>query len=287
MVKQYEVLRRASLFLHKNNSEQKIAELLLQHYKQESRTEFYANMHDTLPQSIINQLWEDLNKHVETGVPVQHLIGYEYFYGRKFYVNDQVLIPRPETEELVDYLLKMIREYGTDQKINIADIGTGSGVIAITLACELKEQAIVYATDISEKALKTAQKNAAKNKAKVHFFQGDFLEPLIDQNIPLNIIVSNPPYIAFSEKKSLSRTVKNFDPEIALFAKSNGLAAYDTIINQSRHILKSNRLLAFEIGYNQGAAVQELLQNVYPKSKIHIQQDINGHDRIVLAYIYT
>lgn len=282
-MKQHEVLRRASLFLQKNNSEQKIAELLLQHYKGETPSQFYANMHEELPQSVIDQLWKDIDIHVATGIPMQHLIGYEFFYGRKFYVNDQVLIPRPETEELVGHLLKIIQTDYTDRHVNIADIGTGSGIIAITLACELQNQATIYATDISEGAIQIAQKNAKKNEVNIHFLKGNFAQPLIDQSIPLNIIVSNPPYIAYSEKKSLSRTVKNFDPEIALFAEAHGLAAYDTIIDQSKNLLTADSILAFEIGHNQGTAVQELLQKSYPKSTVHIKQDINGHDRIVIA----
>lgn len=281
-MKQYEVLQRASSFLKKHGCEERVAEILLQHYVQQSRSTFYAHMHEYISPNIIKKLMTDLKTHVETNIPVQHLTGYEYFYGRKFAVNEHVLIPRPETEELVKHTLDFISEIFSNEPITLVDIGTGSGVIAITLALHLS-QATVYATDISKKALVVAKQNAIAHKAPVSFFCGDYGQPLIDQKLSAHIIVSNPPYIAKSELPSLSRTVKNFDPALALFADEEGTAAYRKIVEQSKDILKKSGVLAFEIGHMQGDIVRSIIKHVYPMSNVRILSDINGRDRIVIA----
>src|SRR5699024_7616184 len=152
---------------------------------------------------------KDIKKHVETGVPVQHLLGYEYFYGDKFTVNQHTLIPRPETEELVDLIIKT---YPKDANFTIVDLGTGSGVIAITLAKHFN--------------------NALSHGVTIQFYEGDFLEPIIDRKIKIDLLISNPPYIDYADLPSLSDTVKEFDPHQALFATNKGLGAYELIMQQ-------------------------------------------------------
>jgi len=283
-MKQFEVLKRASLFLKKYHREPKVAELLLQHHLQVGRSKFYMMMRDPVPPAVMTAFEKDVEKHALTGVPVQHLIGYETFYGRDFQVNKHVLIPRPETEELIEHILKTAGQLQENEPLTIADIGTGSGIIAITLALELP-QATVYATDISEQALSVARKNAANLQADIHFIQGDFLKPLISKNIQADIIVSNPPYIAKSDEKNLADTVKNFDPALALFADDNGLAAYQKIITVMPKVVKESSVAVFEIGHEQGSAVTSLLTTTFPDSTVEIVQDINGKDRIVSAYM--
>jgi release factor glutamine methyltransferase len=283
MAKLYEVLRRASLFLETQQREPKVAELLLQHYLQVSRAAFFTMMQDEVPASIEAKVEEDVRKHAETGVPLQHLTGKTEFYGRHFSVNEHVLIPRMETEELVQHAIREAKKWNrTDTPLTIVDVGTGSGVIAITLKLEL-ECATVFATDISEVALRTAKQNAAQLEADVIFLQGDFLTPFNRENIQADMIVSNPPYIARKEKPLLADTVKDFDPEIALFAGEDGLAAYSKLIAQSPSALKKNGLLAFEIGHEQGEEVRQLIRNTYPDSAIKIIKDINEKNRIVSA----
>lgn len=283
-MKQYEVLKRASLFLEKHGCEQHIGELLLQYHLQLSRSAFYAHMHQEISPSVIDRLFTDLKKHVEIGVPIQHLTGYEYFYGRKFSVNKHVLIPRPETEELVAYVINAVHENYPDEPITIVDIGTGSGVIAITLALHI-QQATVYATDISKQALHVAQQNASVLGANVHFRHGNYVQPLIDEHRSVDVIVSNPPYIARKEAPTLSRTVKDFDPELALFAENEGIAAYRTIVEQSQQLPKRPEIIAFEIGYEQGNDVRSIINNMYPHSHTDVRQDINGKDRIVISQL--
>lgn len=278
--KQFEVLQWASLFLEKNNCEQGVAEILLQHHLAVSRSQFYMMMQDAIPEQTIQRFKADIQAHVNTGIPVQHITGYEYFYGRQFLVNEHTLIPRPETEELVQHTINLAAHFSKEAPLTIADIGTGSGVIGTTLALELP-YAKVYATDISERALHVARKNTAKRNANVTYFQGDFLQPLVTNEIQVDIIVSNPPYIALTDEQELSRTVKDFDPHLSLFAEENGLAAYKKILQQSLHVIRPTGCLLFEIGYDQGEAVHALIKSAYPQSTVEIIQDINGRDRIV------
>lgn len=281
--KQYEVLQWASLFLEKNNRESRVAELLLQHHLGVSRAVFFANMQEDIPDDIYEAFKADIEKHAETGVPLQHLTGYEYFYGRRFTVDGHVLIPRPETEELVQHVIQNDVDF-RKKPLRIVDVGTGSGVIAITLKLEWSD-AEVFATDISEEALQVAKKNAAEWNADVAFLQGNFLEPLIEREMVVDILVSNPPYIAETERNVLSDTVKNYDPELALFAGDDGLSAYKEIIRQAKRVVRPGGLIAFEIGHEQGNAVKKLLMETFPYSDVDILQDINKKDRIVTAKI--
>ena len=281
LVKQFEVLNWASLFLKKHNCEPTIAKILLRYHLRLTESEFYMMMHEAVSAETVSQFKADIIKHVKTGIPVQHLTGYEYFYGRKFIVNEHVLIPRPETEELVQHVIGLAKtEMGAESNVNIIDIGTGSGVIAITLALELPNTN-VFAVDISQEALVIAKKNAQIHQANVSFFHGNYLQPIIHKKIKADYIVSNPPYIKQSEKSSLATTVKDFDPALALFANEEGLEAYQKIIKMVPKVITSNSKVVFEIGYDQGSSVCHLIKNQFPQSSVKVIQDINGLDRIV------
>lgn len=282
-IKVHEVLSRASLFLRKHHKEESVALLLLEHHLGWNRSKIYSCLQETIPAEVEQAFLNDLHKHVDTNIPVQHLIGKTEFYGREFIVNGDVLVPRFETEELVAEALRIIQE----EKIHIqsvVDLGTGSSVIATSIACEAPG-IDVYATDISAAALQVAEGNIALNRADVTIFQGNFAEPLIQQNIRVEMIVSNPPYIAQDEGKALSETVRDYDPSLALFAEKDGLAAYEMILKQAEKILADHGVLLFEIGHTQGKQVKELIVQFYPTSEVTILQDINGKDRIVRAYV--
>ncbi|HEY4600788.1 MAG TPA: peptide chain release factor N(5)-glutamine methyltransferase [Cerasibacillus sp.] len=278
--KQYEVLKWASLFLKEHQREPYVAEILLQHYLNISRAQFLANMRDIIPVAIFEKYKQAIYRHAKTGIPVQHIIGKTFFYGREFHVTKDVLIPRMETEELVQCVLKKTQ---TEESLTIVDLGTGSGVIAITLALESPHQ--IFATDLSDKALEIAQRNAASLEATIHFYQGDFLQPIIDQDICPDVIVSNPPYIARKDASYLSDTVKDFDPALALFADHDGLKAYETIVHQITKLNNHPKQLFFEIGYNQGEAVAKIIRQSFPIAQVSVHQDINGKDRIIHAQL--
>lgn len=279
-MKIYEALKWASSFLKKHQAEERVAEMLLLHYLNYTKTDLLLHMRDELPPEIEKKWKASLHQHIETGVPVQHLTGKETFFNREFKVNEDVLIPRPETEEVVLHALKQFPANGT----TCVDVGTGSGVIGITIALERPELQ-VYATDISEKALQIAKQNANTHHASVHWMQGNFLQPLIDQKIKVDAIISNPPYISREEEPALSKTVRDFDPHLALFADNDGLAAYEMIVEQAKEVLHPKGMIAFEIGYQQGEAVTQIIHRYFPSSKVQVFQDINGNDRTVIALI--
>lgn len=278
--KQYKVLAWAFSFLHAHQREERVAELLLQHHLKVDRATFFTQMHDVVPAGVLSAYKKDIKTHAETGVPLQHLTGYEYFYGRKFHVNEHVLIPRMETEELVYHVIEQVKNIYQTNPVTIVDIGTGSGVIATTLALELPN-AHVIATDISEKALDVAKKNSTALKANVTYYQGNFLQPIIEKGLYPQIIVSNPPYISWEDETSLADTVKDFDPALALFAESNGLAAYQTIGEQIKSSLKQTEYIYYEIGYDQKEALTIMYHELFPQSNLESIRDINGNDRII------
>ena len=216
-------------------------------------------------------------KRLNMGEPVQYIVGDVDFYGNIIKVNKNVLIPRRETEELVEKILKRIQVF--DNPV-IADIGTGSGAIAITLAKKLNT--LVYASDISLKALEVAKENVTINKVDVTFFEGDMLKPYIKNNIKLDVIVSNPPYIKEDEK--IEDIVKNNEPHLALYAKNNGLEFYDSILKNASYVLKDKYLIAFEIGMDQGRNVEALAKKYLSNSIVEIEKDLSGKDRFIFVY---
>ena len=212
---------------------------------------------------------ELLNK----GIPVQYIIGNVDFYGYNFKVNENVLIPRFETEELVEKTIKYINKY-FDKKVDILDLGTGSGCIAITLKKEL--DCNVDAVDISPKALEIAKLNAKNNNVDITFYEGDMLNPI---NKIYDVIISNPPYIAYNEE--IMEIVKNNEPHTALYAEDNGLKYYKDIISNANQYLKEKSIIAFEIGEKQGNLILEYAKNYFKDSIITVEKDMQNRDRFV------
>ena len=212
---------------------------------------------------------ELLNK----GIPVQYIVGNVDFYGYNFKVNENVLIPRFETEELVEKTIKYINKY-LDKKVDILDLGTGSGCIAITLKKEL--DCNVDAVDISPKALEIAKLNAKNNNVDITFYEGDMLNPI---NKIYDVIISNPPYIAYNEE--IMDIVKNNEPHTALYAEDNGLKYYKDIISNANKYLKEKSIIAFEIGEKQGKLILEYAKNYFKDSIITVEKDMQNRDRFV------
>tara|TARA_R110002073_G_scaffold336257_2_gene531266 strand:- start:4802 stop:5671 length:870 start_codon:yes stop_codon:yes gene_type:complete len=218
--------------------------------------------------------------------PIQYIVGDTEFYGLLFKVNSSVLIPRPETEELVSWIIDCHSEQSEESKLKILDIGTGSGCIAISLAKNLPN-AKVYALDISEEALKIAKLNATNNDVDVAFVEADVLNSmdwnLVFKNLKFDIIVSNPPYVRELEKETMSANVLNHEPHLALFVKDNdALLFYRNITDASQEILKSNGQLYFEINENLGERTKELLVN-NDFNSIELKKDIFDKDRMIKA----
>lgn len=222
---------------------------------------------------------EDAIKRLESGEPVQYIVGNVDFYGYVLDINKNVLIPRRETEELVEEILKRSQVFVNPA---IVDIGTGSGAIAISLSKELNTH--VYASDISPGALNVAKSNSIKNKADVTFLEGDMLKPFIKHNIKVDIIVSNPPYI--KEDEEIEDVVKNNEPHLALYAKNNGLEFYESILRDAKLVLNHKFLIAFEIGFEQALDIKELVKKYLGNVKVEIKKDLSLKDRMLFVYNY-
>ncbi len=212
--------------------------------------------------------------------PIQYIFGKTEFYGLTFKVDKNTLIPRPETEELVQWILEITKEI-TNPKI--LDIGTGSGCIAIALA-KNKPQAEVFAIDISEKALETAQTNAQENKVVVHFEKRDILKSTFSDR-KYDIIVSNPPYVRELEKKEINKNVLNYEPHKALFVTDdNPLIFYDKIADFAQKNLTEKGILFFEINQYLGEETVEMIRQK-GFSKVELKKDFYGNDRMIRAFV--
>lgn len=278
--KLYEALNWASSFLKEHKRDQNAGEILLMHVMKMDRAKLLANLRTDLSRKEQEQFVDWVHRHSE-GVPVQYLVGSEEFFGRTFAVNKNVLIPRPETEELVYYALKRMSVLFDGKKgLTIADIGTGSGAIAVTVKLE-RSDCIVYGVDISRPSLDVAIQNGNRLGADVQWVEGDLLTPFIDKGIKLDVILSNPPYIPLAEKDLLADVVKDHEPELALFGGQDGLDLYRRFCTQLPLVLKEQALVGFEVGAGQGQVVADMLKKVFPKGDIQVVFDINGKDRMV------
>ena len=224
------------------------------------------------------QTWNAILTQLKLEIPIQYILGTTSFYGFTFEVNENVLIPRPETEELVEWIIKDCLSRN-DLKIKVLDIGTGSGCIAISIAKNL-DTAQVYALDVSEKALATAQKNAVLNKVNITFLQNNILE-ITDLDQQFDVIVSNPPYVRNLEKVEIKKNVLDNEPHLALFVTDDdALVFYRKIAQLAHKNLSKNGKLFFEINQYLGKETVELLENL-GFDNIKLKKDIYGNDRMI------
>ncbi len=212
-------------------------------------------------------------KLLKKGIPVQYIIGNVDFYGNTIYVNKNVLIPRFETELLVDKTIRYIKN-NYQEKIDILDLATGSGCIGITLKKEI--DSTVDASDISIKALDTAKDNATKNNVNINFINSDMLSNITKK---YDVIISNPPYL--TREDDIMDIVKNNEPEIALYAEDNGLYYYDVILKNVKNNLKDKFIIAFEIGYTQANSIKEMALKYLKDINVKIEKDYSNRDRFI------
>ena len=254
------------------------AEMLIEYVFNIKKIDIITNPHVIVDNEKAEKLKILIKKRIEERIPVQYLTNKAYFMGYEFYVNENVLIPRPETEILVEEVLK--KAENLDKESTIIDVGTGSGCIACMLAKNLDVK--VTASDISQEALKIAKKNADELdvKEKIEFVHSDILNNIYQQ---ADIIVSNPPYIPIKEKENLDFEVAGNEPHLALFAEDEkGISFYEKLILQSIEKLRPNGYLAFETGINQADFIKELLEKSNFKN-IEIIKDYSGIERILIS----
>lgn len=271
-----QVLRQAKDQLRAANKELRVAELLLLHVSQFSNAQMYARLQEDMPQSIEEHLISLLGQHIQHDVPLQHLTGEEIFFGYAFKVNPDVLIPRFETEELVEKVLAYYDEH-FGYPVHVVDLGTGSGAIAISLAKE-EVRMQVDAVDISAAALEVAKFNAEQLQATVKFLQGSWCEPLTRQ---YDIVVANPPYIPLNE--TLPKEIIKYEPHTALFGGIDGLDHYRSLYQCIKPYLNDRFLIAVEHGFQHAKAVQTMAQAAFPNARVWSEKDMQQKDRFTFV----
>ena len=270
-----QAITKACLLLRRQGKEESLARFLLMYMLDESPQLFSNSFSEQLSQENEEKYFSLIEKHIKEDVPLSHLVGFEYFYDRKFKVTKDVLSPRMETEELIYKVIEYVKA-SNKNNFKILDLCTGSGIIAITLKKELSQFSIdVVASDISEEAIKVSKENAQSHDATIKFIQSDIFNNIADK---FDIIVSNPPYIDRKDEVTMQDNVLKYDPHLALFAEEEGMYFYRKIIEQANDYLNENGVIFFEIGYDQKDKIIKLADlNGY---SAEVYKDINGRDRM-------
>lgn len=260
-----------------NNLEDSAIKYLISNKYYESNQDFYNDYFEEINQKKINEFDNYLNKYLVDKLPPQYILGFTYFYGYKILVNSDVLIPRKETEEVVETALNLI-----ENNYKILDLCTGSGAIAIALAKELDKKKMtncyITASDISKKALEVSQKNVIINNVNIDLIESDLFDNINDT---FDIIISNPPYIPVNSK-DVEDIVLNNEPSLALFSEDNGLYHYKKIIKEASKYLKNEKYLVFEIGHDQLERLTIYTKSIYPNAIINGYKDLECKDRILV-----
>lgn len=249
-----------------------IAHLLLSENLNLNSLELLEHLNDTVNSTIVEKYKQQIDD-LRNNKPIQYVIGNVNFYGYKINVNENVLIPRFETEELIEKTIKHV-EKTFDKQLDILDLGTGSGCISIVLKKKLKCN--VDAVDISAKSLEIAKLNAEENEVDINFIQSNMLENVKRK---YDIVISNPPYISTDEE--IMDIVKNNEPHLALYADNNGLYYYENILENIHNYLNDKFIIAFEIGYKQGNDIKNIVDKYFSNVYIYIEKDLQNKDRFL------
>ncbi|WP_276886645.1 peptide chain release factor N(5)-glutamine methyltransferase [Allobaculum stercoricanis] len=280
MITWHQLLQEGKERLYQANQSDQAALLLLNELCSHRNINLYMVMDEPVNEQVQTDYLEAIHR-MEKGEPLGYVLGYENFYGYDFIVNEDVLIPRPETEELTGQVLMLCDD--VLEKIEhpvVFDVATGSGAIGITLSLE-EPRLDVYASDISQKALEVAYMNNEKLGGRVVFVQGDMLQPFVDRNMHCDVLVCNPPYIPQEEK--LDHGVVDYEPNVALFGGEDGLYFYRSVFKNAHKVLNENGIMAFEMGYDQGERLSALAKQYFPEADVQVLQDISQKDRILVV----
>lgn len=256
-----------------NNQEHRSIYLFLEDILGVDKTKLLMMKDELVEEDILEKFSEMLADYIVDEIPIEYILGYTYFYGNKIKVNNNVLIPRDETEELVEKALGYIKSGD-----KVLDLCTGSGAIAISLKKE-KSDCEMTASDISFKALEVAKDNAKENGCNIEFVEGDLLYPFVIRNRKFDVIVCNPPYV--SNDFEINNIVKH-EPGLALFADNNGLENYEIIIKNLTKVLNEKGVILFEIGYDQKDSILKICEDNLKNYDAVCYKDISGNDRMVV-----
>ncbi|WP_297238452.1 peptide chain release factor N(5)-glutamine methyltransferase [uncultured Faecalicoccus sp.] len=271
-------IREGKERLYKAGQGEQAATLLMVELCRQKGINLYMDMDEEILDAIRVDYLEAIHE-MEKGKPLSYVLGYESFYGYDFIVNEDVLIPRPETEELVGLVLSLFDEHFSEaQHVTVFDVATGSGAIGITLDLE-EPRMDVIASDISSKAVDVALQNNEKLQGHVNFIIGNMLDPFIERDLHCDICVCNPPYIPSDEK--MEHSVVDFEPHVALFGGKDGLKFYRDVFEKADQVLKEKAFMAFEIGYDQRESLSQLAREYFPDAKIEVHKDMSGKDRML------
>ncbi len=273
MITYSKLIENAKKKIDLNSLEHRAIYLFLQDILNVDKTRILMMKDDLVEDSILEKFSEMLADYIIDEKPIEYILGYTYFYGNKIKVDSNVLIPRDETEELVEKAISYIK---TGDKV--LDLCTGSGAIAISLKKEIKDIDVI-ASDISKEALCVARNNAKSNGCDIKFVQGDLLNPFLLSGEKFDVIVSNPPYV--SKNYEINNIVKH-EPSLALFADDNGLANYENIIKNLDKVLNDLGVILFEIGYDQEKSIKEICSKYLNNYEVSSYKDISGNDRMVV-----
>lgn len=278
MITWHELLNEGKERLYNAGNSEQAAMLLLNELCQHADINLYTDLDLPADTDIATDYLEAVHR-MENGEPLSYVLGYENFYGYDFTVTPDVLIPRPETEELVGLVLQIADACFPDKEsIDVLDVATGSGAIGITLSLE-EPRMQVTASDISKDALRVASANNDKLHGRVRLLCGDMLEPFIQENLQCDILVCNPPYIP--DQENMERSVIDYEPHVALFGGSDGLKFYRRIFSRADQLVRPGGFMAFEMGYDQGERLSRLAQVYFPDAEIKVHQDMSGKDRML------
>ncbi len=275
-----EVLKWGEDIALNSGKEQSAIKLLLQHATKKEGYEIIRDFEDKMEENAVSWFKEAVSRYCDGNEPVQYIMGYEYFEGHKVKVNEHVLIPRFETEELVYKILETYDEMFDGAEVRAVDVGTGSGAIACAVTLE-ESKIKMSASDISGDALEVAKFNSDNLGAGVKFYQGDMLKPLIEAGVKVDILISNPPYIP--DEEVVESLVKDNEPHVALFGGSDGLFFYDVILRDACKLLNKRNFIAFEHGFNQGEAIRDLAVKYFPNCQVITYKDMNQKERITIV----
>ena len=270
-----QAITKACLLLRRQGKEESLARFLLMYMLDESPQIFSNSLSEQLSKEKEEKYFSLIEKHIKEDMPLSHLVGFEYFYDRKFKVTKDVLSPRMETEELIYRVIEYVKITKKDS-VKILDLCTGSGIIAITLKKELELKSIgLIASDISEEAIKVAKENAQSHDATIKFIQSDIFNNIADK---FDIIVSNPPYIDRKDEVTMQDNVLKYDPHLALFAEEEGMYFYRKIVEKAKTYLNDSGVIFFEIGHDQREKILKLADmNDY---HAEVYKDLNGRYRM-------
>lgn len=258
-----------------NLEERAIYEFLM-HLLDCDRTKLIMIENDEVSEDVLDKFSEMLSEYIFDYKPIEYIVGYTYFLGNKIYVDSNTLIPRNETEEVVEEAIKVIKEHNYSK---VLDLASGSGAIAISVKKELQDVEVI-GSDISDGALEAARKNASSNAVNVSFYKSDVLEKFINENYKFDMIISNPPYVSYDY--NLPNKIIEHEPKLALYALEDGMYYYRKILEDSKHVLNSKGSIVFEIGYDQGEKITKLASDILSDYSLEVKKDLSGNDRIVV-----